>query len=960
MMMETVMARSLRMMFAGGMVAGLGIAALPAFADEVPVQRVEITGSSIKRISKEGALPVQTFSQEEIKKSGATTVADLIQSLPSMQGFTTSAQSVNGGGGGTTTASIHSIGEAYTLVLLNGRRMVSFGSGSAVNLNSIPLSAVERIEVLTDGASALYGSDAIAGVVNFILKKDQTQWSIDADYQVPQKKGGTSGSVGISKGWGDVEKDGYNVLLAYSHDEQNQLNAKDREFANTGVRRFSEGGKDYALYQLAVNTSPASATLTLTGGRGAITMSPNFYKDGKCAANTFAVKDPTAFVPSATSCWFDFSGTVQLIPETRRDSFFGSFTKKLTNDLTFFSEAVWSKVDVTARFAPPAQGLSLPLTDPLYATYITPYLGTLGLTPADISKAKMNLRIVDAGGRQNKYGADTRHLALGVRGSIGKWDFETSYTHSAMQGTNDYDGGYLGNDAYKAIRASGKFDPFAAAGGNVALLAPAVLHTGDSSTDTKLQVFAARASTELFKLGGGNAGLGLGYDHSKQGYFYNPSAITQGPNVMQPNFTNTALGSAPGALPVDVSRKNQGLFAELELPFTKEFSVTGAARYDSYSKVDSSVNFDLDGNPIGAKTLGNSYSKGTYKIAARWKPIDTLLIRGSYGTGFRAPTLNDIAAPISNAGVTSGKYACPFANLPSDPRSAGCMGVTQYDLISGGNPLSGSAGLKPETSKQFTVGVVFEAAKDLSFGFDLWDVRMKDQIINQPEQNLYDPKFFAQNIGLFSMVFDSTQGLNKLVGLVAPFNAATSHYQGVDWNHNWRTATPLGKLDLQWTGTWTHRSEQTVPGDGGDTLIQSVGRFDENNYVALRLQSRVAATLKTSDRFTHVLAWNYKSGYQDQTSAQGASVYPVTNGVIGANALTDFSRQVKAYNTFDWQTKWTVKDNLTLTGGILNIFDENPPLSVRASGGGNQAGYDGRYSSPLGRTFYPRMSTSFK
>ncbi|WP_432382272.1 TonB-dependent receptor plug domain-containing protein [Duganella sp. P38] len=169
MIKETILSRSLRVMFAGGLAMTLG----HAFAQEAqaPMQRVEITGSSIKRADGETSLPVQTFSAKDIKQTGVSTVTDFIQQLPAMQGFSVAADSVGGGGGGVTTASIHDIGASYTLVLLNGRRIAPANSGTTIDLNSIPLSAIERVEVLTDGASALYGADAIAGVVNFILKK---------------------------------------------------------------------------------------------------------------------------------------------------------------------------------------------------------------------------------------------------------------------------------------------------------------------------------------------------------------------------------------------------------------------------------------------------------------------------------------------------------------------------------------------------------------------------------------------------------------------------------------------------------------------------------------------------------------------------------------------------------------------------------------------------------------------
>ncbi len=200
MIQETVLSRSLRVMFAGGLALGMHAAMAQDSANDASMQRVEITGSSIKRIAAESSLPVQSFSQKDIKKSGVTTVTDFIQQIPAMQGFSVAADSVGGGGGGVTTASIHDIGAAYTLVLLNGRRVAPSNSGTTIDLNSIPLSAIERVEVLTDGASALYGADAIAGVVNFILKKGASPWEVNAKFNSPQKSGGKSNSLQHQQG----------------------------------------------------------------------------------------------------------------------------------------------------------------------------------------------------------------------------------------------------------------------------------------------------------------------------------------------------------------------------------------------------------------------------------------------------------------------------------------------------------------------------------------------------------------------------------------------------------------------------------------------------------------------------------------------------------------------------------------------------------------------------------------
>jgi iron complex outermembrane receptor protein len=210
---------------------------LGAAAQAQEAQRVEITGSSIKRIAAEGALPVQVISAEQINRSGATSVAELIQKLPAMQGFTIADIAIGTNSGGIVTASIHDIGESYTLVLLNGRRVAPTGSGNRINLNAIPMAAIERIEVLTDGASALYGSDAIAGVVNFILKSNMQGGNVSARVDVPLEGGGKSANASITYGFGDLDKNRFSLVASYRRDEQKQLKSVDREFADSADRK---------------------------------------------------------------------------------------------------------------------------------------------------------------------------------------------------------------------------------------------------------------------------------------------------------------------------------------------------------------------------------------------------------------------------------------------------------------------------------------------------------------------------------------------------------------------------------------------------------------------------------------------------------------------------------------------------------------------------------------------------
>jgi iron complex outermembrane recepter protein len=940
-------------------VAGLSLAnttfAQAPAADAQKVERVEITGSSIKRITSEGSLPVQIITRSEIDASGAQSAVDLIQALPSMQGFIAASESVNGGGGGVQNASLHSIGARYTLVLLNGKRLASYNAGSAVNLASIPLAAVDRVEVLTDGASALYGSDAIAGVVNFILKKNQTEFVVEGTYSAPEKSGGKSSNFSISKGFGDLDKQGFNVLLAYSHDEQTELNASQRSFGRSGNVPFTFDGKPYLLSQLAVNTTPASVTLSLknpvvgpNGEVSALTFSPNYLKDGKCAPSTGLV---TGDLDKA--CWFDFASTVQLIPKSTRDSFFASGQYKLNNDTTVFADFVTSQFNQKVRFAPPAQVIALKLDDPLYATYVTPYLAQLGIDPANVNKASTNNRFVDAGGRSEIYKTKAQHFTMGVEGVLKGFDYSASYVNS--KSTNDafYDGGFLTRNGYNALKATGKINPFALGGGNAELFAPLILKELDNRTKTSLDVISLRGSGEVFKAPGGPAMIGVGADYTIQKYGYAPSAITQGPNKQTGPDTDTVFGAAPGALPVAGKRSNWGTFAELLVPVTKQVEVTAAMRYDSYTKVKNDFVFDLDGNLLAPGTQGNANSKPTYKLAFRFRPMDQIMVRGSYGTGFKVANLDEITQPISDFGVTSGKYACPVK--APDPRAANCKGNTQYDLLQGGNSLSGPNGLKPEESTNITLGFRLEPSRNLTAGLDYWSVKMKNQIKQLPETFPFENP--AKYNDLFRTVFDAGQGQDKLATLLPTFNLGTSAYEGVDWDAAFATDTGLGKVGVSWTGTYMLKSEVEV----GGVTESSLGRFDGFNNVTSRVIQRLALSLKHGGPYTmaHSLAWNWRSGYADQV--QNATDFTVIaiNPDGSQGDYASVARRVAAYSTFDWQTKIDVRKNASITLGVKNLLNQDPPLSIRTAGGGNQVGYDGRYASALGRQYYISGSLKF-
>ena len=214
--------------------AGLPVGAAQAQAQEL--ERVEITGSALPRLAAEGSLPVQVIRRDAIDRSGATSVVDLIQRLPSMQNFRNEAESVGGGASGFSGASIHNLGESRTLVLLNGRRLASFGGQTltgamaGVDLNIIPLASVERVEILSDGASAIYGADAVAGVINVITRRNSTEGDISVGLSSP-RGGAKEKRVSFSKGFGRLESDGFNLTLGATLEKRSALAATKRSFA---------------------------------------------------------------------------------------------------------------------------------------------------------------------------------------------------------------------------------------------------------------------------------------------------------------------------------------------------------------------------------------------------------------------------------------------------------------------------------------------------------------------------------------------------------------------------------------------------------------------------------------------------------------------------------------------------------------------------------------------------------
>ncbi|MEN9658065.1 MAG: hypothetical protein RL571_1530 [Pseudomonadota bacterium] len=884
-----------------------------AAAEDSPnkVQRVEVTGSSIKRIVKEGALPVQQITKEEIVRSGATNVAELLQNIPAMQGFSVAATAAGTNSGGNVNASLHDIGRAYTLVLLNGRRIAPQGDGSAVNLNAIPMSAIERIEVLTDGASAIYGSDAIAGVINFITKKNLQGGQVDASYNAPQQSGdGSSWNTSFSYGFGDLDEDRFNVLLSYRHDEQTALKAKDRDFAKTSYLPLNFNGNNYVFDRTSPSSIPANATVQFNDSKKNPnkTFNPGFLKTGSCGELNFKS------LSTEDACGFDSVNTIEIYPESKRDTLFSNVKFKVNDNLTFFGDMALSRYDLTARIAPNPVSLTIDENSAYYKNSIEPFLSSP--QKADVKKISATYRAYDWGTRDSQTLTDSNHFVAGAEGELLGWSWNTTLTWSKNALEERYVGGYMKDAEFRDMLKNGSFDPFAPIGSQSTatkqLIKDSIFNGAVRTASTTLKGVDAKTSGEVFTLPGGAANLGLGVDYRDYSYEQSPSA----------NGKIYGFNDIPA---YDLHRATYGLFAELLLPVIQDLEVSAAVRYDNINKID---------NGISTTTMGEDMAASTYKLSARYQPTKSFLIRGSIGTGFKAPDMLDIGQPLVSHGVTTSR-ACPF------PDTAYCKPakLAQYDMLSGGNEK-----LKPEESEQYTIGFRFEPTSNFSFGADLWDVKITNQVSAVSQDLAWkDP---AQYASLFTPSAEASTGDMYWAFKSMSMNIGQSHTQGIDWDFNGNYKFDFGTLSGSLAGTYLIDSSYTRAGTDND-WTDSLGHTGENNAVSFRNIMKLNVALKTG-AFNNAITVNYRSGYGD-TEAE------VRNLATGQNEM--ITLEVPSYTTMDWQGTYTVNKAFEIRAGVKNIFDTEPPMSLR-TGNGHQNGYDPRYTDPMMRSFY--MSGSYK
>ncbi len=926
---RTTMARA-----ALAVLGGLMVAAVSA---QPQLERVEITGSAIRRIDAETALPVQILRREDIARSGATSVVDLLQRLPLAQGSFGDSSSVGGGAGGVSTISVHNIGDTRTLVLLNGHRMAQFGGqtltgfAAAMDLNALPLAAIERVEILTDGASALYGADAIAGVVNFITRRDTTEGDVTVGLSYP-RGGAREQRLSATKGFGSLRDDGYSVMFSVSHDERTQLDAGKRSYAGSAEIDFSHNGQQYRVQQVTASAIPGNAwhdNGTPADPSDDYAFNPYLLANGVCPDKTFRVTDA-----DGDYCGYNFVGDLEIYPIRKRQSFLGSLNFKV-GDHTPYVDLLYSQTRHIARIAPVPGVIPIAAGSALHSTYLAPW-GVVGDSEA-------YYRLYDMGKREDNNTAKFFDLALGSKGTLSSWDYNAYYTHSQSESIQRISG-YPGALAVLAATNSGDLDPFVGPGqqspaGVTRLNAINYRGYWDGGL-SRLDTLGVRASRELMALPAGPLMLGAGVQFQRESFQSKPSLFAQGlladpvagapcDPVNDPSLCDQRFGDQSAVPPYEAARNSWGAYGELVIPAAKSLELMTAVRWDRYSDFGSAT---------------------TAKGGFRWSPNRQLLVRGSIGSGFRAPTVPQVNATTQPYGQTSEDYACtPELAAMAASLGATCRPTTgQYDQFAGGNP-----DLKPERSLQRSLGIRFEPSRDVTLGADLWYVKIRNAIGQLTEDEAFaNPQAYpgawtTQNIVGTSNVYIAFLADNK--------NLGTESYTGLDLDAAARMKLPFADLHSRFSLTYMiDEQRQLLP---GGRKYSAIGGGDEAlGSVTFRWVGSWANTFRHGN-WAHTFTGNFRSGYLDATS--DVLVLDAAGNPTGATE--QIRLPVKRYATLDWQTRWAPRKDLVLSIGLLNVFDTRPPLSI-SSGGlnrGQQFGYDDRYYDARGRTAYLNASYRF-
>jgi iron complex outermembrane receptor protein len=941
-----------------------------AVADSKPNAEGEIvvTGSRIKRDPNDSALPLQIITTQELQRNGISTPEQLLGFLTTngsaADNLASNADVVSGqqrGNNGASFANLRGQGSGATLILLNGRRVAAHGlQGSAVDVNQIPFAAIERVEVLKEGASAIYGTDAIGGVINFILRKDYQGLGVQGFADVASRGDHTIYRTSAIAGYGDLAGQGFNVMGAVSYSTIPELRGDQRDFVNTfqperGLSPDTRGTPFATIFPLAgtffpnatsTPLAPGSTTQRLSGGINVLDLPGGEgcdAIDGQGPYDELLWTTPAA----AFACAWDTGRAAVLQQPLKTLTWLARGVARLGeheisleatgSDATAFKR--FSNLQITPNTS--TQRYAHPVGAPGYDLV---YGRLIGAFPELAARPRAPLsyrwRCIECGRREITTDTKTARYALGVDGPlIAGWDYRAGVSYAQSQSQSELGSGYY----FRGTLASGADDPNAplAPGAtrrgiigllNSGLINPFLL-PGQSQSAAGLaaleavsaegvilyggkysvtQIDGSVAGT-LFDLPGGAVKAAIGLDYRKEKYRFNGDvreAAARPVIIAAPFDDGNALDG--------VSRTIKAAYAEVLIPILETLEVTLAARIDDYGS------FGRTTNPM---------------VNFKFRPIRPLLFRGNYNTAFRVPAFNQLFNGRSEALFTGADIADPATCPGAVPSAApGCASLARsIDIIGGGNP-----DLEPETAKLYSLGVVFEPLRHFSASVDYFNINRKNtiQILSRRQLvenfELFRDRFIRDSAGTLTDI--DLRWVNSGGSKTAGFEIALRG--GLDAGY--------GRFIAGLDGTYlTKKAEQVVDGAAFENRR---GVFSFAGDLSLKWKHNAFVGF-TNDDWNLTLTQIFRNGYENQ------QLPGVANGSVTRPGVED---RVDNYVIYNASVSRSINRRMTLTLGVKNIFDKDPPFAISYdsdTGGGSS--WEPRVADPRGRSFTINADVKF-
>ncbi|HXH53459.1 MAG TPA: TonB-dependent receptor [Sphingomicrobium sp.] len=940
-----------------------------------PTGDIIITGSRIKRDPNESALPLQIVTTRELERNAITSPEQLVSYLPTngtaADNLASNADVVSGqqrGNNGASFANLRGQGSGATLILLNNRRVAAHGlQGSAVDVNQIPFAVIERVEVLKEGASAIYGTDAIGGVINFILRKDYQGFGVQGFSDTPLRGDHNMYRTSAIAGFGDLNAQGFNIMGAVAYNKSPELRGDERDFVNTfqvdrGLSVDTRGTPHATIFPLGVGPNTPLGTFFPTAGSTPLIPGTNTRASGGinildipggegCSAITgqdaydhILWATPTA----ALACAWDTGRAAVLQQPLKTLTWLGRGVVAFGSH-EIFAEATGSDATAIKRFSnlqiTPntttqnyAHPVGAPGWDLVHSRLIQAFPELAGRAPAGFA---YRWRCMECGRREIVTDTKTARYSLGVDGPIfAGWDYRAGGSYAQSVSQSELGSGYY----FRGTRADGSDDPNAplAPGAtrrgiigllNSGLINPFLLpgQLQSPAALAALQAVSAEGtilyggkysvtqldssvSGSLFSLPGGTVRAALGVDLRREKYRFNGDvreAAAQPVIIAAPFDNQNALEGA--------SRNIKAAYAEVLVPILDNLEVTAAGRIDHYSGFGSTT------NPM---------------INFKYRPIPQLMVRGNYNTGFRVPTFNQLFNGEIEALFTGADIADP-AKCPGavpNPAVPGCESLARsINIISGGN-----RDLEPETAKMFSLGAVLQLSQDFSASVDFFSIDRENTFQVLSRRQLVD------NYQLFPERFIRDSSGTLLAIDQRWINTGGSKTQGLDITLRGALDALGGRFAGGIDGNYLlKKKDQLIEGGAFDNRR---GIFSFSGDLGLKWKHNAFVSYGRGP-WTLGLTQLYRSSYKNQQLpgvARGLVDPP--NDVIN----------VKPYTLYNLSAAVNLTERMRLTGTVKNLFDNDPPFAIAYdsdTGGGSS--WEPRVADPRGRAFTMNVDVKF-